>query len=91
MPEIQEALAKYVQALEKGSAATQNANDRPLFLGHLAAAAGMFADLHRGDMTALARRVVEERRSFGWSFLAGDSGAAAEKAFDEFAKSVEAL
>ena len=88
--EIETALIRYVQALEKGAAGTHAANDRPLFTARLAAAAGIFADLQLGEFAAVKRRVAEEQLALGRSYLSGDGGGIAEKAFNEFAKLVAA-
>jgi hypothetical protein len=50
----------------------------------------MFRALHRGSLQDLKALVEQERHGFGWSYLSGAAGDAAETAFDEFAGQVEA-
>ena len=46
----------------------------------------MFERLQRGDMESAKRLLADERRSFGWDFLRGDEGNAAEASFWSFAE-----
>ena len=39
----------------------------------------------------LSSLLAKERRAYGWSFLSGEHGARAERAFDTLASSLEAL
>jgi hypothetical protein len=41
------------------------------------------------SLEGLRQLVASERRCYGWSFLSGPPGEAAETAFDQFAKLVE--
>lgn len=82
------ALANYIQILAEASEQTRRAEDRPRYTEHLAAAARMFVAAQRGS-EALQKLVADERRAYGWSYLADETGARAERAFNEFAAIVE--
>ena len=83
-------LAAYVSVLERAAGETNQADDRPKYQQHLAAAAQMYtAIIHHCSVPRLKELVSQERRSFGWGFLAGDMGTEVETAFDGFAKVVE--
>lgn len=57
---------------------------------HLAAAAQMFVAAYQGPGSEVLQKLVaDEQRAYGWSHLADDAGARAERAFDEFAAFVE--
>ena len=91
MKEIEQALVRYVNRLDASAARTTQANDRPSYTQHLAAAARMFASLHsNAPLATLKSLVADEREAYGRFFLTSDAGKAAEAAFDEFAKQVEA-
>ncbi len=68
------------------------AEDRRRYQQHLAAAVLIYAALekHR-SREKLKELVASERRSYGWDYLDGSEGKAAEAAFDEFAKFVETM
>ncbi len=92
MQDIEDALARYIEVLSTSRSRTTTANDRHVYTEHLAAAALMFASFHTASPIAtLKKHVADERRAYGWGFLSGEEGSAAEKAFDEFAKLVEAV
>lgn len=92
MQDIEKALARYVGILSASAKRTTYANDRSTYTKHLAAAAVMFASLHSDSpLEALKEQVADERHSYGWGFLSGEEGSAAERAFHEFAKLVEAV
>ena len=86
---LQDALAEYADVLAKSADSTTHASDRNLYQRHLAEAARIFADLRAGDLAAVRERVAGERRGFGWSYLAGPEGEAAERAWQAFATLVE--
>ena len=91
MIRLEEALATYVGVLKSSADRTTMANDRHTYEQHLAAAARMLAALHEDlSLVALREQVASERHAYGWGYLSGDAGTSAEKAFDEFAKIVEA-
>jgi hypothetical protein len=92
MEQIKSALAEYISSLEASAAKTHRAEDRSRYQHHLAAAALMYAALekHR-SIEKLRELVASERRSYGWDYLDGPEGKAAEVAFDEFAKLVETM
>lgn len=49
----------------------------------------MFEAVYRQAIDDLKELVAAERRAFGWGYLSGAEGEAAERAFDNFAKHVE--
>lgn len=83
-------LAAYIAVLGSGAEQTSRAEDRTTYRQHLAAAALMFASLHRGDLKGFKALLASERCAYGWGFLAGDCGAAAEAAWTRFAELAEA-
>ncbi len=92
MKESEDALTEYVGVLGDSLERTSYANDRHLYLGHLGAAAIMYAILHRGEpMSRLKEKVAEERHNYGWGYLQGSEGEAAEAAFHKFATLIERL
>jgi hypothetical protein len=88
MTTVEEALIAYIDALRAARSATRRPEERQFCLNRLAAAAEMFAFFRSGDQTALLRIVEDERRSFGWSYLSGAQGEAAERTFARFAATV---
>ncbi len=89
MNQLFEALAKYVAALDRSSKKSTRAEDRQTYERHLAASARMFEAVYRQAIDDLKELVAAERRAFGWGYLSGAEGEAAERAFDNFAKHVE--
>ncbi len=90
MESYKAALADYIAVLEKSASETNRAEDRSRYQQHLASAALMYAAIAKhGSLEALWQLASSERRSYGWSFLSGPPGEAAETAFDQFAKLVE--
>ena len=84
------ALADYIRVLAEASEQTRRAEDRPRYAQHLAVAARMFVAACPGSEPEMLQKLVaDERRAFGWSYLADEAGARAERAFDEFATFVE--
>ena len=81
-------LAEYINVLSTGMKKTKNAQNRSLYLEHLAAAALIFQSLQQSNFQR-AQQVAEEQRQFGWSFLPGEEGSAAEAAFVGFKKLFE--
>jgi hypothetical protein len=90
MSDILDALAKYVAVLDMSARQTHRAEDRPSYTQHLAAAAQFFGAAHAGRLEELRGLVASERHAYGWGYLSDAEGSAAEKAFDDFAKLVEA-
>ena len=89
---ILNALTDYVTVLEDSVGTTSFANDRPIYQRHLAAAATIYAMVHRGaSPSKLKEKVAEERHAYGWGYLQGNEGDAAESAFHKFATFVEKL
>ncbi len=75
MDEALDKLTEYVSAMSEALANDGNANDRSLLTKHLAAAAEMYALLHKHqEVTAIHDLVKTEIRSHGWSFIAGPHG-----------------
>lgn len=75
MKNLLEKLTEYTLALKEGLENTNEANERPLITGHLAAAAEMYALLDsEGKVSAIHDLVQSEVRAHGWSFIAGSSG-----------------
>ena len=83
-------LCVYAKVLSKSADATTRAEDRAIYTQHLAAVARMFAAAQEGQREELEKLIASERRAFGWGYLSGAEGAAAERAFHEFAKTLEA-
>lgn len=90
MTDLKAELAKYIGVLSEGAARTDRSEDRAVYMQHLAAAALMFFllqnDVHK---SALSNWVADERRAYGWGYLAGEVGRDAEAAFQRFAEVVE--
>ena len=84
-------LANYVAVLEQSAEATTHAADRAAYTTHRAVAASMFSPVHNGDLATLRILVAHERRSFGWSYLSGQCGKAAEAAFQRFASALDGV
>jgi|GEM_PF-1620991 len=75
MEEVLDKLTEYVSALSDAFAVDGNANDRSILTKHLAAAAEMYALLHKHkEVSAIHDLVKTEIRGHGWSFIAGPSG-----------------
>jgi hypothetical protein len=90
MNSIEEALADYILVLDTSYSNCHQAEDRPSYTSHLAAAAVMFASYTKTkSITELKKLVAEERRAYGVSFLAHDEGKKAESAFHKFAVMIE--
>jgi hypothetical protein len=90
--EIESEIARYIKVLEASGQATKRAEDRQAYQQHLAAAAVLLADLVSGGSLARARvAIASEARSFGTSFLDGDSGREAEAAFQRVRSMLEHL
>jgi hypothetical protein len=90
MTALLDTLAKYVSALDQSARGTHRAEDRLAYTRHLAAAAQFFVAAHAGRIADLQALVASERHAFGWGHLSDAEGSAAEKAFDDFAKVLEA-
>ena len=85
--ELKTALANYIASLETSAVRTRRAEDRVRYEQHLASAAIMFATIEKQRSIDKIKDVVaSERRSYGWDYLSGPEGKAAESAFDAFAK-----
>jgi len=90
MEEVFEKLADYVLLLSNALESDGNTNDRPMLIKHLAAAAEMFALLHKyNELSAIENIVKSEIRSHGWSYIAGPSGESIAHAWVAFTKSTK--
>jgi hypothetical protein len=90
MSDLKTELAKYIGALAESAARTKRAEDRVVYMQHLAAAALMFLLLQNEmERVALEEWVSDEKRAYGWGYLAGNEGEEAESAFQRFAAAVE--
>ena len=83
-------LSEYIAALTNGMRAAPE-HEKARFGDHLAAAALLFGGLWTGNVVETERLMAEERKSFGWDFLTGESGSVAESAFARLATFVEGL
>lgn len=79
-------LAAYVEVLTESADNTRHAEDRPRYQAHLAAAARMFAAIHKGDEAELKRLIDSEEHGFGWSYLSGEEGNRAHSAWAAFGR-----
>ncbi len=89
MDQLLKALAQYIATLDKSSKETTRAEDRGRYEQHLAASARMFEAVQRRALDELKELIASERRAFGWAYLSGPEGEAAESAFNNFAKHVD--
>ena len=87
LSELSVLLVAYVDALSAADATTHRAEERPVLQKRLAAAAQMFAALHRDDRRALVALVNNEGASWTVPGLPGDtSRGAAITAFEALAR-----
>ena len=84
-----ENLCNYAEVLAKSADETKRAEDRTVYVQRLAAVSRMLVAAFHGRRTELENLIAGERHAFGWGYLWGVEGAAAELAFEEFAKTVE--
>ncbi len=90
MESIRSALADYIAVLGESASSTHRAEDRGRYQAHLATAALMFAAMEKDRSIERVKQLVSsERHSYGWGYLIGSAGDAAEQAFDTFASLVE--
>ena len=87
---VLDALANYIQVLQKYRSMHEKDEERIQFSDHLAGAASIFAEyqLH-GSQGCLRELVARERRKYGWSILSGQHAHIIERAFRDFAKLLE--
>lgn len=75
MEEIINKLTDYTLSLTEALLSTREANERPLLTSRLAAAAEMYALLHKHqNISAIESIVKTEIRGHGWSFISGEAG-----------------
>jgi hypothetical protein len=89
--QLLEELSQYVAVLMKSAEETQRSEDRQKYTAHLASAAVIFHHLQIESWTSLQQKLANEKRSFGWDYLDGIAGVAAESAFEIFAARVDAM
>jgi hypothetical protein len=82
-------LAEYIGVLSASLEKTKHAQDRSAYEQHLAAAASIFQSLRQSNFHQARQQVASEKRNFGWSFLPGEEGRAAEAAFIRFEQRFE--
>lgn len=88
-PDLLDDLAEYISVLSASLEKANNAQDRSAYERHLAAATSIRQSLRRSDVHHARQQVANEERDFGWSFLPGEEGSAAEAAFVRFKKLFE--
>lgn len=76
-------LARYVEVLAASLDSTGTAGDRALYKNHLAAAAHLVPVLAASDQIGISNWIASEEHAWGWSYLSGGEGEAAEQAFVE--------
>jgi hypothetical protein len=82
-------LAEYINVLATSMEKTKYAQDRSVYLGHLAAAALIFKSLQSSNFRQARQQIADEQRNFGWSFLSGEEGSTAEATFARFKRSFD--
>ncbi len=85
-PDLLNNLAEYISVLSASLEKANNVQDRSVYERHLAAAASIRQSLRQSDFHQASQQVANEERNFGWSFLPGEEGKAAEAAFMRFKK-----
>ena len=89
MKDIFEKLTEYTLALKEGLESTHQANERPLLIARLAAAAQMYALLHSSGKAESVHEIVKtEIRGHGWSFISGQVGETIAKKWVAFTNAV---
>lgn len=81
METLLDPLASYIDALDAGLAATTNANARPVYTRHLAAAARIASAVLLDRPGDVRRLIEDEQRAHGWGFLGGPEGERSNGAF----------
>jgi len=85
MDKILNRLAQYITVLKTALDSTNQANERPLLLMHLAASAEMFAVLNQSnDLSAIKPLVKLEVQSHGRSFISGHFGEEIDSKWSSF-------
>lgn len=87
MQELQD-VARYIRILAESLDRTTRAEDRSAYTRHLAAAAMLVALVEAGDSSGVEGWIDDERRTFGWAYLVGPEGDAAEQAFNDLADEI---
>ena len=87
---LRHALCEYVSILDANSRVANRAEDRQVNDRLLANAARMFLALETEKPLENLRQLVSTaRHSYGWGYLAGSAGEAAESAFSDFANRID--
>ena len=87
--DVMDDLAQYINVLSTNMEKAKHTQDRSFYVGHLAAAALIFKSLQQSNFEQARQQIATEKRNFGWSFLPGEEGSAAEAAFARFTKSFD--
>jgi hypothetical protein len=82
---LEAALAEYIATLSKSTRNTSRTEDRATYQRHLASAALMFVAIHQDDAARLKELIDGASHDFGWGYLSGEEGSAAEGAWVRFA------
>ena len=84
------AVVAYINVLSASAEATSRAEDRPRYESHLASAARLVA-LLVGDAPSddVQQWFRQEDRAFGWGYLSGEAGQAAEEAFEGLKQQID--
>jgi hypothetical protein len=84
-------LAEYINVLAARLKSTKHPQDRSAYERHLAAAALIRESLRQSNFEQARQHIASEERNFGWSFLPGEEGNAAEAAFVRFKNLFESV
>jgi hypothetical protein len=81
------AVATYIDVLASSAESTTRAEDRSQYEARLASAARLVALLAAEPSASQVEAwIASEQRAYGWDYLSGDSGEAAERAFIRLAE-----
>jgi len=88
MNHILDKLTDYTLSLKTALNETSAAEERPLLTARLAAAAEMYAQLHKErKIESIEATVKSEIRAHGWSFISGENGSKVAEKWVAFTKS----
>jgi hypothetical protein len=88
-PDLLNDIAEYISVLSASLEKANSVQDRSAYERHLAAAASIRESLRQCNFQQARQQVASEERDFGWSFLPGEEGRAAESAFVHFKRLFE--
>ncbi len=86
--DVTNALESYDKILT-GAAELASSSEKPLYDLHVRALEELKVLLPRGDNEQIITLMKSEERQFGWSYLSGDHGDEAEKAFCHLLRTLE--